>query len=211
MADSIDEDAPVTAAQAAVILADERVTRRTAPLSYWREHAFAAADGSLVFPAAGGVFRVTEANSLSLLASAQLIQASGEALVPTINGPVGIAGQIQYTKRRIGRATATTAAGAFANLALVPALAGYYGVCKIVGVIAQNAAAAGVLTFESPAGTGALPSVFVNAYLASVLNDELRDVVISHATLVDNQAIVVDGAAFGAGDVTVIYEYWYET
>jgi len=209
MADSIDEDAPVTAAQAAVILADERVTRRTAPLSYWRERALQQADGGLAFPAAAGVLRVTEASGATIAAYSAYTYQSAMGLLPFI-APHS-ASLIANGGRRIGRATATTAAGAFANLALVPAVAGYYGVCKIIGVIAQNAAAAGQLTFESPAGTGALPSVFVNAYLASVLNDELRDVVISHATLVDNQAIVVDGAAFGAGDVVVIYEYWYET
>jgi len=47
MADDIDDDKPVTAAVAAVLLADERVTRRTAPLSYWRERAIQQADGGL--------------------------------------------------------------------------------------------------------------------------------------------------------------------
>jgi len=117
-----------------------------------------------------------------------------------------------YTGRRIGRARITCdGAGAWANEALVPALAGYYGVCRFKGIKANAIVAAGQLTFESPAATAALPSVEVMPALAANVRQD-RDLVITHATLVDNQAIVVDGAGFGAATVVDLeWEYWYET
>jgi hypothetical protein len=150
--------------------------------------------------------RVTEASGAAISANTGYTWTGVGKLRPSIQNDPTIA-----TQPRIGRAVATLAAGAFANQSLVPALAGYYGVVKIVGVLASDAAVGATLTFESPAATPALPSVFANTYAANVINKDLEDVVISHATLVDNQAIVVDGAGFGAGTVTFLYEYWYET
>jgi hypothetical protein len=50
------------------------------------------------------------------------------------------------------------------------------------------------------------------ALTANTVNDGFRDLVITHATLVDNQAIVVDGAGFAAAtQIIILYEYWYET
>jgi len=90
-------------------------------------------------------------------------------------------------------------------------MAGYYGVMRLKGIKANAVVAAGILTFESPAATPALPSVETQPALAANVRQD-RGAVITHATLVDNQAIVVDGAAFGAGTIVDLeWEYWYET
>lgn len=84
---------------------------------------------------------------------------------------------------------------------------------KIVGIVSDTGIAAATFKFESPAGTDALPkTTFTLALVANTMNTVLKDVVISHAALTDNQAVVVDVAGgAGAEVVTIFYEYWYET
>jgi len=137
----------------------------------------------------------------------------------TISGPNGINSGTTPTynaQLRIGRAVATAdGAGAFANVPLVAALAGYYGVVKITSIKPNATVAAGAasLTFESPAGTAALPSLEVQPGITANMRDiNMQGLVITHATLVDNQAIVVDGAGWGALTVVeIMFDYWYET
>jgi len=159
---------------------------------------------------AAGVFPVTEASAAGIAqytSYANLLDRIPHGTIAP-NPYAGLPWEL-----RLGRATITAdGAGAFANQELVPALAGYYGVCRLKSIKADAGVAAGILTFESPAGTPALPSVEVQpALTANVRRDDTGSVV-THATLVDNQAIVVDGAGFGAGvHVTLEWEYWYET
>jgi hypothetical protein len=160
-----------------------------------------------------GVFPVTEASAAGIsanmvyLPSATIISSPprvGIISMPNTNDAIN-------ARSRIGRVVCTLAGGAAANQSLVPALAGYYGVVKMLGVLTNDAAAGATLTFESPAATPALPSVLADTYVANVMNDNLEKLIVTHATLVDNQAIVVDLAGFGAGTATILYEYWYET
>ena len=137
------------------------------------------------------------------------------AYAPTIGIVPGTTYSVPYSKR-IGRAVATAdGAGAFANVPLVAALAGFYGVVKIKSIKPNATVAAGAasLTFESPAATPALPSIEVQPGITANMRDiNMQGLVVSHATLVDNQAIVVDGAGWGALTVVeIMFEYWYET
>ena len=155
---------------------------------------------------------ITEASAAGISSVAANTFFQNFALVPHIANYTNTQTDLIYRARRIGRAVASVAGGAFANLSLVPALAGYYGVVEIIGVITDIASVGAQLTFESPAATPALPSVFINTYGANVINRDLEGVVVSHATLVDNQAIVVDGAGFGASTFCIVlYTYHYET
>ena len=133
----------------------------------------------------------------------------GGPFIASIGWNAGVAAN----QHRIGRAVASVAGGAFANLSLVPALAGYYGVVTILGIITDDAAAGATLTFESPAATPALPSLEVQPGITANMRDiNMQGLVISHAALTDNQAIVVDGAGWGALTVVeIMFEYWYET
>ena len=156
---------------------------------------------------------ITEASAAAALAEATII----EAATYNSHAPqIGIPPVSVRNPRRIGRAVATAdGAGAFANVPLVPAVAGYYGVVKITSIKPNATVAAGAasLTFESPAGTAALPSLEVQPGITANMRDiNMQGLVVSHATLVDNQAIVVDGAGWGALTVLeIMCEYWYET
>jgi len=159
-----------------------------------------------------GVVPVTEASG-ALIASRVLYSALGtKTMGRALIAQKDIDGIDQYYGPRIGRARITCdGAGAWANESLVPALAGYYGVMRMKSVKANNIAAAASLTYESPAATPALPSIEVLPALAANVRIE-RSEVVTHATLVDAQAIVVDGAGFGAGTIVDLeWEYWYES
>ena len=165
-----------------------------------------------------GVFKMTEASAAFINAYCAETAANTQAVSPSIAAAASGAGALALRQRRIGRAVITCdGAGQFANVSLVAALAGYYGVCKIISVKCNANVVAGAagLTFESPAGTAALPSTEINpALVANVRNkDWLEGTVITHATLLDAQAIVVDSiGTFGAGSfVEIFHEYWYET
>ena len=106
------------------------------------------------------------------------------------------------------------AGGAQANLSLLPAVASYFGVIRIIGIISDTTIAAFGVTFECPAGTAALPSVFTLALTEDVLNTSLQGVVITGAgtdPANDNDAIVVDLTGGGAETGFILFEGWYET
>jgi hypothetical protein len=160
-----------------------------------------------------GVFPVTEASATGILTRCdRIFYGAGHPSISRTDGP------IQMHIVGIGRAVITCdGAGQFANVPLVAALAGYYGVLKITSIKCNAGVAPGAagLTFESPAGTPALPTTEVNpALTANVrVTDWLGGTVITHATLVDNQAIVADSiGSYGAGAIVeIMFEWWYET
>ena len=165
-----------------------------------------------------GVFKVTEASAAAISQYTNYTQWTAESLISTIAPNSGYYANVGLAKHRIGRAVITCdGAGQFANVSLVAAVGGYYGVCKIISVKCNANVVAGAagLTFESPAGTAALPSTEINPTLvANVRNkDWLEGTVITHAALTDNQAVVVDSiGTYGAGSfVEIFYEHWYET
>lgn len=171
-------------------------------------------DGTIVGPASDGKLAVTEtsgAASSTYMANINAFAQIGQ--VGAIVGPYVTAANALNAQHRIGRAVITCdGAGAWANESLVPALAGYYGVMRLKSIKANAGVAAGILTFESPAATPALPSVEQQPALTANVRRDDTGVVVTHATLTDNQAIVVDGANFGAGTIVSLeWEYFYET
>jgi hypothetical protein len=164
---------------------------------------------------AAGVFPVTEASAAGLYSLTTFMPDTLLAGLPTINALVaGYNVLVANAKRRIGRAViAADGAGAFVATVCVPALAGSYGVMKLVSVKADAIVPAGVLIFESPAATPALPSVEVMpALAANVRHDKPDGIVITHAALTDNQAVTVRGTSWGAlTNISIEYVYWYET
>jgi hypothetical protein len=121
-----------------------------------------------------------------------------------------------YYARRIGRLVTTMDAGGdHVYVEMVPALAGYYGVVKITSIKCSMLTAAGILTFQSPAATAALPNVENQPVLnANVRDINMQGLVVTHATLTDNQAIGVVFTDFGTPGVCIVeimYEWWYET
>lgn len=163
-----------------------------------------------------GVFPVTEASAASINAGVAFGYRYGLAALPSISVFSGDNSIEMARCRKIGRVVITCdGAGAWANQSLVAAMVGYYGVCRVKSIKSNTNVAAGVggLVFESPAATPALPSIEILPELvANVRRDDVVGCPVTHATLVDNQAIVVDGAGFGAGTVVEIeFEYWYET
>ena len=175
-------------------------------------------DGTVTGPAADGKIAVTEASCAGMAATAAYIETDtrfGNS-APTINAGWNAVDVIPL-HRRIGRVQWTTDAGGDKVYAeLVPALAGYYGVMRVLSIKANvNTAAGATITFESPAATAALPTVeAMPALTANTRRNDCLNIVVTHATLVDNQAIGAILTNFGAPGVTIVemeYEFWYET
>ena len=159
-----------------------------------------------------GVFPVTEASAVSILTSTNFNMINtGVGLTDYITHP-GYNAFNNNNAKRIGRARVTAdGAGAFAFESLVAALAGYYGVVEMLAIKADGIVAAGVLVYESPAATPGLPAGETLPTLATNVWQEMRAIV-THATLVDNQAVGVRGTGWGAGRVIdLLWKYWDET
>lgn len=125
------------------------------------------------------------------------------------------AAEILQRRRRIGRLSLTTdAAGNVAATELVAALAGYYGVAKLLAVHGGDGVTLS-LTFAVTGGTIYGKAVVNQAVTESTLHELPRKVIsTTHiaAATDDNKAITV--AVSGGGNVKtheLVYEYWYET
>jgi hypothetical protein len=114
----------------------------------------------------------------------------------------------QNSKKGIVRIQVTAdGAGAFVFQTILAALAGYYGVCRFVGVKANAVVAAGVLIFECPAATAELTEVM--PALAANVRADRKDI---HYIATDNAALGVRGTTWGAGTVIDLeFEAHYET
>lgn len=136
------------------------------------------------------------------------IAADAQVVIPTVTGILSGSSTIQFLKRRIVRIHATAdGAGAFAFSTIMAALAGYYGVCRLVGAKANAIVAAGNLVFECPAATPEYTEVL--PALAANVRVDRRDV---HYIATDNAALGVRGAGWGAGTIVDLeFEGWYET
>jgi len=116
-------------------------------------------------------------------------------------------------QQRVVRVPYTLAGGVLANVELVPALAGFYGVIDSILILPHDAIAPMQMAFECPAATSI---EMVNVTLvADTINDQMRDYVI-HGNLTadasDNDAIVVDlSGGAGAETGVIIVTYHYET
>ena len=152
--------------------------------------------------------QLTEANSSNLLAWNRYGNSK-----PTIGTPSSTPGAEQHHKYAILQAT--LAGGASANFPLLAALAGYFGVVKIIGILSNTTIAALTLTWECPAGTAALPGTTVLSMTENIVNKALEGIIITGAGVDpnnDNDAIVVDiSGGAGAEVITFILETWYET
>lgn len=119
-----------------------------------------------------------------------------------------------YRQRKIGYKDITLAGGSAANQELVPKIATYFGVLRVLAV-ASNTADTYTLTFQDEddvACVGGSGGVLVTEI--AVANQPLNlapGYVFTQASKTVNKALEVDVAG-GAGveHVLVIYEYWYE-
>jgi hypothetical protein len=159
-----------------------------------------------------GKVGVTETNSTSIYTDQNYILgwnvARDEPRVAVDTSQALASAPSLYRKRRIVRIQVTAdGAGAFAFQTILAALAGYYGICRLVGVKANAVVAAGVLIFECPAATAELTEV-MPALAANVRQTRL-DV---HYIATDNAALGVRGTTWGAGTVIDLeFEANYET
>jgi hypothetical protein len=159
-----------------------------------------------------GVFPVTEVNSTSIasntsnLASVQQT-ANRRPMLGGYGTPLA-----QHASLIVRVVVAADGAGAFVATNVLAALAGYYGVVRLKSVKADAIVPAGVLIFESPAATPALPSVEVMPALAANARRTDIECVITHTALTDNQAVTVRGTSWGAlTNLEIEFEAWYET
>jgi hypothetical protein len=197
------------------------------------------ADGSLVLPpptpvilvggtlAAGTLSTVvgtdnklatTESNSSLIYSNAVSIASNSRVAVPARvvqTGSVDFGGSAAINAAaRIGIATATTAGGAYPNLTLVPAVSGYYGVIKMIGVYGDLTDATTTVIFQDEDDntlTGCPTAGFVLDITAYTRNQQLTNLIFYKGT--DNKALEVDTSGYGAGanNIWFVYEYWYET
>ena len=215
----------MTAAEAATIItaAPVHLTGVRKSLKEWLESGMITIDYAGVphwnVDVNGKVLTV-EASAAAIGASSALAAIHGSNQYTCIGGLAYNDATVSiYRQRRIGRKDITcTAGGDAAYTELVPAVAGYYGVLQILSLKTSIASAAATcsLTWESPAATPALPTAHVMPVplAANVVYDNIGPLTVTHATLVDNQAIGVVLTDFGAPSAAIVhieYLYWYET
>jgi len=166
----------------------------------------------------GGRAGVDETNSSSISNVVELqrrLLSCPNAIISSTDQIESTLAQARAGRARIGYTSITTdGAGAAADQILVAALAGYYGVVRIKGIIASGAAAACLLHFETgtPTALAQLPGGEATvALVANTVNTQLEGVVL-YLINADNLSIRVDVSAGGAANTIIIFfEYWYET
>lgn len=115
--------------------------------------------------------------------------------------------------RRIITIESALIGGALADVAILPALAGYYGVIEVIGIISDTNIGALTLTFqdEDDAALTGLNGGSVELNLtANVMNEQIKGAVLYKGD--DTKALEVDySGAAGVEKVTLQCVGWYET
>jgi hypothetical protein len=157
----------------------------------------------------------TETSGSAIAGSTGYSSTSGAISTPATVCDLGsVATPSVYWHHRIGIATATTAGGAYANLPLVPAVASYYGVMKIIGIYGDLTDATTTVTFQDEDDTvltGCPTAGFSLNITNYTVNTQLTNCIFYKGT--DAKALEVDISGYGAAanNIWFVYEYWYET
>jgi hypothetical protein len=163
----------------------------------------------------GGILPVTEASGAAIASDIYTLR----TLQATTNGALSIAAGLGIGNEwhhRLGRNYSQMSAGGDKVYAALHAHTdGYYGVVHITGIMCTTTTPAGqgILTFESPGATPALPSVCAMPALPANTFVPL-DIIVTNATLTDAADIGVIWTDFGTPNdcyVYLAYEHWDET
>lgn len=135
------------------------------------------------------------------------------ALQPGLEVYTDNEGAIIKSKRRIITVESALIGGALSDVAILPALAGYYGVIELLGILSDTNIGALTLTFqdEDDAALIGLNGGVVELNLtANVMNEQIKGAVLHKGD--DNKALEVDySGAAGIEKITLQCLGWYET
>lgn len=161
-----------------------------------------------------GKLLATETSGASIDGRCTLIGNATESILPTVGASTGVSAQIINAKRRIVSVPFTASGtGTVTNLSLVPALVGYYGVMRILGIAVTTTDSTNTFLFEDSTPTlctGCIAGGFVLTLVAYTANKQLDNMYMY--TGADNKALQMDVTGLANNDPGIItLEYFYET